>query len=118
MYGSSSSRYVSRMWRFAAISVLVLVIALPGRGDDDHDRARKARAAGDIVPLSQILEQVEATFDGRLVEVELENDDGRTVYEIELLTKQGSVIELTYDARTGRFLEAEGKGVSAARKQP
>ena len=59
-----------------------------------------------------------ATFDGRLVEVELENDDGRTVYEIELLTKQGSVIELTYDARTGRFLEAEGKGVSAARKQP
>ena len=84
--------------------------------DDDHDAARRAREAGEIVPLSRILTEVEANYAGRMVETELEKDDGRWIYEIELLTPQGHVIELTYDAHTGKFLTAEGRGVAAARK--
>jgi hypothetical protein len=100
-----------------AMAAALLLAAVAVHGDEDHERARRAREKGDIVPLSRILAAVEAGFEGRLLEVELEDDDGRLVYEIELLTAQSNVIELTYDARTGAFLEAEGRGVEAARKR-
>jgi uncharacterized membrane protein YkoI len=107
------------MTRIAIMLSVLLFVATVGRAeDDDHDVARRARQAGDIVPLAKILTQVEATYDGRMIETELERDDGRWVYEIELLTPQGHVIELTYDAHTGAFIEAEGRGLDAARKKP
>lgn len=109
--------YLQAMRCVPIMLLALLAAARPAPADDDHERAHQARQSGEIVPLSTILSQVEASFDGRLVEVELEDDDGRTVYEIELLTKQNKVIELTYDARTGKFLSAEGSGVTAARKQ-
>lgn len=110
--------YSERMRRLLILSLVCLLSASLARGDDDdHERARRARAAGAIQPLSQILAQVESSFSGRLIEVELEDEDDPPVYEIELLSEQGNVIELTYDARSGKFLKAEGKGVDAARKQ-
>jgi uncharacterized membrane protein YkoI len=99
-----------------AIALLLLTAAVL-RADDDHDRARKARLAGEVLPLSRILDTVGEQFDGTFVEAELEEDDGRPVYEIEVLTPQGNVIELTYDAHTGALLETEGRGVEAARRR-
>lgn len=107
-----------------AAVVLVAVLAgglFAGAGaedDDDQARARRAHAAGEIVSLQSILAAVDAGFRGKVIEVELERDDGRWEYEIELLTDSGDVIELTYDAATGRLLEAEGRGVAAARRTP
>jgi uncharacterized membrane protein YkoI len=117
MRRSSLDGYRSTV-RWAAVILAVILCAAVGRADDDdHERALRAREKGEIVPLSRILTAVEAEFEGRFVEVELEKDDGRLVYEIELLTPQGNMLELSYDARTGAFIEAEGKGVEAARKR-
>lgn len=93
-------------------------IVASARADDarDHDRARRAREAGEILPLTTVLTAVEREFTGKVIEVELERDDGRWIYEVELLTEDGSVLELTYDAATGRFLDGEGRGLDAARK--
>jgi hypothetical protein len=108
--------------RLAALLLATSVFAttpLPDvAAEPDHELARRAREAGEIAPLSKILAALESTFSGEVVEVELERDDGRWTYEIELLTPAGSVIELTYDARTAELLETEGRGVDAARKQP
>jgi hypothetical protein len=41
-----------------------------------------------------------------------------SVYALRLLTPQGAVLNLRFDAATGAFLEAEGRGLSAARKRP
>lgn len=106
------------MTRLLCALLLALAVVRPAAGDDDHERARRAVAAGEALPLAQLLAIVEGQFDGRLVEVELERDDGRLVYELELRTPQGHLIELTYDARTGALLETEGRGVAAARKAP
>lgn len=102
--------------RISLAVLLALSLAWPAAADDDHERARRAVEAGEAMPLASIMERVDADFAGQLVEVELDKDDGRWVYEIELLTPQGHVIELTYDARTGTLVETEGPGVAAARK--
>ncbi len=43
----------------------------------------------------------------RLLEAELEEEDDRYVYEIELLTADGVARELELDARDGRLLKDE-----------
>lgn len=43
----------------------------------------------------------------RLLEAELEEDDGIYIYEIELLTADGIARELELDARDGRLLKDE-----------
>ena len=106
-----------------ALLLLLAVLAgaaphAQGGDDDDQANARRALAAGEILTLEKILAAVERSFKGQVVEVELEREDGRWEYEIELLTSEGNVLELTYDAATARLLETEGRGVERARRTP
>ena len=69
----------------------------------DHERARDARAKGEHVALAVILTDAEAREPGKVIDVELEDHE----YEIEILRPDGVVVELEYDARSGRLLEIE-----------
>ena len=100
-----------------AMALLVAALATSrAQGEPDHERARRALEAGEIVSLSTVLAAVEKEFNGQVVEVELERESGRWVYEIEILTSEANVIELTYDARSVTLIAWEGRGVEAARK--
>jgi uncharacterized membrane protein YkoI len=82
---------------------------------DDAARARAAVREGRYVPLSSILDWLEARYHGRAIEIELEEeDDEPPTYEIEWLTPQGRVVEFEFDARTGELLEREGRGLEEA----
>lgn len=88
-----------------ALTALVLLTATARADDDDHERARSAFQAGEIVPLSAILAQVEPKTDGEILEIELEDDDGHAfVYEVRLLTPDGRIVERRFDARSGKPL--------------
>jgi uncharacterized membrane protein YkoI len=100
-----------------AAFLTVGALAFGGGSARDHERARRAVETGEILPLSKILAVVEQAFEGRLIEVELEDEDGTLVYEIEILAPQGNVIEVTVDARDAKILEVEGRGIEAARKK-
>lgn len=78
------------------------------RGRDDHDAARQAYQRGEILPLSQILQRVHKVAPGEVLEVELEEDDGRMIYEIEVLESSGRVLEVEIDARSGAVLKVQG----------
>ncbi len=80
---------------------------VPRLGPSDQDHARAAVARGEILGLTQILQIVSARHPGQVVEVEFEEDDGIHIYEIELLTNDGRLIEVAVDAATGRILEVE-----------
>ena len=100
----------------------------------DQERARAAVESGDIVPLSLILEKVEYLYYGSIIEVELEEeeDEGREreadddhngghfmsgfIYEIKLLTPQGNLLKLMFDARTAEMVQVKGHGEKLARK--
>ncbi|MGJ3264183.1 MAG: PepSY domain-containing protein [Salinarimonas sp.] len=75
--------------------------------DDDHVRAREAVRSGAALPFADILATLSPTFGGRVIEVELEREDGRLVYEITLVAPDGRVRELVVDAASGRVLEVE-----------
>ncbi len=90
-----------------------------GRGGD-HDRARQALAAGEVLPLRTILDRVEREYPGQVLEVELERDGGRWVYEIRTLRSGGALVKLKVDARDGSVLgvkarEAGGKRAPGGR---
>ncbi len=73
----------------------------------DYETARQAVDRGDMLPLEQILARIEALHPGRIVEVELEDEDGLWLYEIEVLTPEGRLIEIELDALTGAILGYE-----------
>lgn len=95
--------------------VVMLAMAMLGmgasqaRGESDHDRARKAFAAGEVVPLRVIVERVERDYPGQIMEVELERKGGAWIYEIKLLRKGGALVKLKIDARDGTLLGIEEK---------
>lgn len=86
---------------FVLLSTLMLAAhAQPAR---DHERAREAQRRGEFVPLERILAEVERNEPGKVIDVELDDD----AYEIEVLCGDGTVVELEYDARSGRLIERE-----------
>ena len=96
----------------------VLVAALVGwgamplaqaSGKDDHERARAAVQAGEVLPLPQVLERLQRSHPGQVLELELEHEKGQWIYEIRLMQADGRLLKLTVDAATARVLEVRRK---------
>ena len=75
--------------------------------DDDYSEARQLRESGEILPLEVILKKLRLIHPGKILEVELEKEHGKIVYEIEILGKDGVVREIYMDARSGDLLSSE-----------
>lgn len=74
--------------------------------DLNQDEALALRQQGVILPLEQFIGQALGRYPGsKLLEAELEEKHGVLIYEIELLTKEGVVRELKFDARDTRLLD-------------
>jgi uncharacterized membrane protein YkoI len=97
--------------RNIALILSLPLIAAPALADrDDHDRAHLALEAGEILPLGDILATAEASRPGRVIEIELDRDDGRWIYELELVSPEGFLYEMEIDAASGTILEVEREG--------
>lgn len=70
----------------------------------DYEIARDAVEKGEILPLNQLLSILQQAHPGRVVEIDLEFSDGRLVYEVEIVTDTGRLIEIVVDAGTGAIL--------------
>ncbi len=92
--------------KYALCAAALLSVCAPAFADEDQDRALRAVAEGRILPLREILNRAEAACPGQLIEAELEGDAGTLVYEIRLLTGDGRVMKLLYDARSGELLKS------------
>jgi uncharacterized membrane protein YkoI len=100
-------RYHKAVKAFGILLLLAVVAARAASADVDHERARRAYEAREIVSLGDILTAVERDHKGQVVEVELEREGGRWVYEVELLTPSGRMLELLYDAATAKPIGVE-----------
>ena len=89
-------------------SAMVLLLSSgPSLADDEHEQARDLVISGEILPLEQVLVKVKDGRNWRLLEAELEKEDGIWVYEFELVDERGQVHELEVDARNGNILKEE-----------
>ena len=91
---------------------LILAAAQPGHAGDsgDHDRARQALEAGEILPLKTVLERLARDTPGQVMEVELERRGERWIYEIKLLRPGGSLVKLKVDARDATVIAPHDRG--------
>jgi uncharacterized membrane protein YkoI len=91
------------------VPLALLLAATPAASRDlDQDEALRLRREGLILPLESLLQRAMERHPGaRLLEAELEEEDGIYSYEIELLTADGVARELELDARDGRLLKDE-----------
>lgn len=97
-------RIIKRFW---AIGLLAFCSLALGR-DLGQDEALRLRQQGVILPLEQLVQKALGLHAGaKLLEVELEEDDGLYIYEIELLTVEGVVREVKVNAANGEVLEDE-----------
>jgi uncharacterized membrane protein YkoI len=94
--------------RCLALLMATFALAPAGAGSkDDHERARAAVQAGEVLPLPELIERLQRTHPGQLLELELERDDGRWIYEVRVLQADGQLLKLELDARTAQVLTAK-----------
>jgi uncharacterized membrane protein YkoI len=95
----------------ATAMLAALAIGAPAaeeRSESEHDRAMRLVREGSVLPLEEILARAGKDAPGHLIEAELEEEDGRYVYELEIADPAtGRVTELRYDARDGSLLATE-----------
>lgn len=111
-----SARRFDAHARTALPALFVGAVALLSMGMDagasdrrDQERARAAVQAGEVLPLPTLLERLQRAHPGQVLELELERDDGRWIYEVKLLQADGRLLKLAVDAATGQVLDAERK---------
>ena len=75
--------------------------------DVDHDEALELAERGVILPLQSLIADAVKRYPGRFLEAELEYDDGRYIYELEIVTRDRRVLELEYDAVSGELLDVD-----------
>ncbi len=91
------------------VAALAVGAAAPASASD-HDRARRAVEEGRILPLKEILARAQGAYPGQVIEAELEDEDGMIVYEIKMLTTDGRLMKLSYNAATGKLLKTRARG--------
>ena len=84
------------------------IIRIDESHDDDDDDNVKASATtkGSLISEKEAIAIAKKNIAGEVVEIELDEDDGRYEYEMELRTSNGEA-EITIDAGSGKVLELE-----------
>jgi len=98
--------------RYFLAAILTLGFISPGWSDDDDwRRLHEDVQAGKIKPLNEILASLNTRYDGQVIDVDLEDENGVIIYEIELLGPQGQVVEFEVNAATGELIGIEGSNI-------
>lgn len=100
------------IWHFFSTCLLGLSLGAASftgsAGDINQDEALELRRSGKVLPFQRILEPVFKRYpDAQILEVELEEDDDKYYYELEILVGEGMVRELEIDALSGEVVEDE-----------
>ena len=95
----------------ALAAALVLSPFASAFSGSEQDSAREAVQSGQARPLKDILRGLKGQMDGRVLDAEMGNSGGRSIYLIKVLGSDGRVRVLAVDALTGQVLQVmEGGG--------
>ncbi|MDR5904174.1 PepSY domain-containing protein [Franzmannia qiaohouensis] len=104
--------------RMVCAALLALALGgAPSTPADTHQPLHGEVRRGELVPLEQILDWLEAHYLGEVLEVELERDDGAVLYEIKMIGPQGQIVEFEFDAHSGQLMAMEGVNINAMQRE-
>lgn len=95
------------MWLFLVLAAGTISPVAFGGDDFNPEQIREMVRQGRILPLQTLLEKHSALTQGRLLDLEVESEHGRILYELEFLRENGVVVELVIDAENGELLKSE-----------
>jgi uncharacterized membrane protein YkoI len=102
-----------RLPLLSALCLLLVSAALAGPprdwADDDHshDKARRAVARGDALPVAEVMKRLHAQVEGDVVATEYEFEFERWVYEFKLVDPQGRLRKVHIDAASGELVDGK-----------
>lgn len=101
-------------WILAAAAVLsagTLLLGAPASADSKVrlQEVRQLRESGKILPIEDVLARARAAQPGQIVEVELERENNRYVYEVKLIDQADTVHKLEIDAGSGEVLRRKSR---------
>ena len=113
------ARPVLRKALAACVCGACALAVLPVAASDkhDHDRARQAVQAGQVLPLPTVLDHLQREVPGQVLEVELEQERSGWIYEIKLLTPAGQLTKVKLDARTAQVLQIKSRDDHRPRRE-
>ena len=91
----------------AATTALVAVVAFAAPRQTEHDDDYAALSSAKIT-LTQAITAAEQHVQGRAIKAELENENGRLVYEVEVV-KQNMATDVKVDSTDGRIVSAKAE---------
>ncbi len=56
------------------------------------------------VGMNEVIDTIEAKFPGKIIKVELENEEGNLIYEAEVFQNNGKTLDIVVDAGTAQVL--------------
>ena len=91
-------------------SVVGLLYALGSSAWADDKEGKIADLVKDAtVTINQAVKTASEKVPGTVVEAELDKKDGKTTWEVEVLSADGNIREVLIDARTGAVIDTEMK---------
>ncbi len=92
---------------FLALVVGMTNCPLVGADDDLSDQVLQWVEEGKVIPFETLMQRYEERLDGRLLDLEVERENGRIIYELEIMRSNSVVYEIKIDAQSGEWLEEE-----------
>ena len=89
------------------ISVLCITTGLALGHDREDKDLESVQATSAKISMEQAIQTAKTQFSGRVVEAELEAEDGTLVYEVKVLSASGETQEIEIDAQSGEVLGSE-----------
>lgn len=109
---------------------LLLVVAIgtlfmlsgPAWGDakgkkEDESKEKMEMATSAKVTIEQAIKTASEKTPGKVIEAELEKKHDKTVWEVEVVTADGKIVEVHVDAESGAVIDVEEKGAKKAEKK-
>jgi len=99
-----------KIW-FLSLALVVGTINSPLLSADHYheqsDQVIQWLEAGKVLPFEALIKRHSKQLEGRLLDLEIEEEDGRIIYELELLRADSIVYEIKIDAQSGEWLTEE-----------
>lgn len=59
---------------------------------------------GKVIPFDSLMKRYQSRLNGRLLDLEVEREHGRIIYELEMIKADSIVYEIKIDAQSGKWL--------------